>query len=79
MLYVVSYTHVNGSFRKRWETRVKEKFRQDYVQTATKSIWFWTPVNLMQFYVIPPHFRMIVNALSLACWTCFLSFISHRN
>lgn len=55
---------------------VMERLREKY-WTTLKSTWtVWPPIQLLNFFVVPQHYRLLaVNSFRLG-WNCFLSLLN---
>ncbi|XP_014677709.1 PREDICTED: mpv17-like protein 2 [Priapulus caudatus] len=58
---------------------VKKEIKQKYLTTYLVSWLFWAPAQLLNFYLLPPHFRTVYVGSVALIWTTFLSFVKHAD
>ena len=56
-----------------------ERLRAEYVATAMAGWAFNVPLTVLNFTVVPPHFRVIVLDVADCVWSGILSYSSHRS
>jgi protein Mpv17 len=61
-----------------WLQRWKSKLEKEFFQTTAMSLTIWTPLQMINFYFIPPQYRVLYVSTGLTAWLSFLSFIGHR-
>ena len=57
---------------------LKMKLREDWPRIMRGSFCFWVPMNFINFYFVPLHFRLMVTSVASTAWNCFLSLIQHE-
>lgn len=57
----------------------QHKLREDLLDTIKGSLAFWGPVHIFNFYVIPPHFRVLYLSVGLVAWTSFISMKAYKD
>lgn len=54
------------------------KLGDDFWPTTARSMAFWSPAHVFNFYFVPSHLRVLYLSTGLAAWTCYLSLVGHR-
>jgi protein Mpv17 len=58
---------------------VKEKIKNDLMQPVMFEWIFWTPFQMMNFWLIPPHLRVLYMNLIYIFWDTFLSYVANND
>jgi len=61
-----------------WQT-AKLKLDSELYTTVVDSAKVWVPINIMNFTVIPPHFRPVILLTFSVFWNAYLSLAQHRD
>jgi hypothetical protein len=69
---------VSFDFEMAWAT-ARLKLESEFRQTIITSGSIWIPVNIVNFSLVPPHFRPLVFMLGSTFWNCYLSLAQHRD
>lgn len=54
------------------------KLSDDWPRIVERSFQFWVPINFVNFYFVPLHWRLVVTSLASVGWNCFLSLVQHE-
>jgi len=54
---------------------IKQIFRENYIKTIPKYWNFWIPVAIVNFSIVPNHYRTIVISFCSFIWTIYLSYL----
>jgi protein Mpv17 len=56
-----------------------DKLRNDFVEPLAVGYLFWTPVTVLNFWVIPYHLRVLFMSIMCLIWETFLSYAANND
>jgi protein Mpv17 len=54
-----------------------EKLQKEMIPTTLRSVGFWFPAHAINFWFVPPQFRVLYASCGLVVWTSYLSWVGH--
>lgn len=60
-------------------TNAKLKIEAELWPTIVNSAKVWVPAHLVNFTVVPVHFRPVTISVVSIFWNCYLSLVQHRD
>lgn len=64
--------------RARLQVSIADKLQSRWLQTVAISTQWWTCINALNFYLVPPDLRVLVGSGVALVWNVFLSWQQHR-
>jgi len=58
---------------------VERRYREDLVGVLQASAYTWLPVNIVNFCLMPPAYRIIVTSTVSTVWNGYLSLVNHKH
>lgn len=62
----------------RLHASISDKLQTRWLQTVAISTQWWTCINALNFYLVPPDLRVLVGSGVALIWNVFLSWQQHR-
>lgn len=60
------------------KNEIKSKLKDKYFKTVLYASIFWIPLNILNYWLVPPAQRVICVFLIVSVWNCYLSLIQHQ-
>ena len=57
---------------------IERRYREDLLGVLQASAYTWIPVNILNFCVMPPNFRILVTSTVSTAWNGYLSLVNHK-
>jgi len=57
---------------------VFRRYREDLFPVLSTAVQLWVPVNLVNFTIVPPHFRVVTVSIVATLWNAYLSLVTHK-
>jgi len=55
------------------------KLQREYWDTLIRTYQVWTPINVVNFALVPAHLRTLMMCTCTMFWNCYLSLAQHRD
>ncbi|XP_039749304.1 mpv17-like protein 2 [Pararge aegeria] len=74
---ILCFFYGMGVLEKKTISQCTEEIKQKFVYTYLGDCLFWPPVQFVNFYYLPTHYRVFYINIATMVFNVFLSFIKH--